>query len=141
MFSVCIDLPKGPSYYPKNIRLQFYISYYKKYYATWMLLEKLCYMKTNISFRDPVIDPSQSFGSRTLFYTISIMPKIFIEDSSNLKHPKNVKSINNTMSSYLVSCRVISSLAIMKRWEKDVFWKIQALGNLKCTKSKNLKSR
>ena len=118
MFSVCIDLPKGPSYYPKNIRLQFYISYYKKYYATWMLLEKLCYMKTNISFRDPVIDPSQSFGSRTLFYTISIMPKIFIEDSSNLKHPKNVKSINNTMSSYLVSCRVISSLAIMKRWEK-----------------------
>ena len=80
-----------------------------------MLLEKLCYMKTNISFRDPVIDPSQSFGSRTLFYTISIMPKIFIEDSSNLKHPKNVKSINNTMSSYLVSCRVISSLAIMKR--------------------------
>ena len=140
MFSVCIDLPKGPSYYPKNIMLQFYIFYYKKYYATWMLLEKLCYMKTNISFGDPVIDPSQSFGSRTLFYTISIMPKIFIEDSSNLKHSKNVKSINNTTSSYLVSCRVISSPATMKRREKDVFWKIQALGNLKCTKSKNLKS-
>ena len=34
------------------------------------------------------------------------MPKIFIKDSSNLKRPKNLKSINNTTISYLVSCRV-----------------------------------
>ena len=73
-----------------------------------MLLEKLCYMKTNINFRDPGTDPRQSVGSRIFFYSITIMPKIFIEDSSNLEHPKNVKSINNTTSSHLVSCREIS---------------------------------
>ena len=33
---------------------QFYICYHKNYYATLMLLEKLCYMKTNINFRDQV---------------------------------------------------------------------------------------
>ena len=33
---------------------QFYICYHKNYYATLMLLEKLCYMKTNIIFRDQV---------------------------------------------------------------------------------------
>ena len=127
MFSVCIDASKGPSYYPQNV------------YATWMLLGKLCYIKTNINFRDPGTDPPQSFGSTTLFYLMSIMPKIFIEDSSNLKHPKNVKSINNTTSSYLDSCRVIFGPATMKGWRKDVFWKIRALGNLKFDKS-NLKS-
>ena len=31
--------------------------------------------------------------------------------------------------------------ATMKGWEKDVFWKIRTLGNLKCSKSNNLKSR
>ena len=29
-----IDPPKGPSYYPQNITLQFYIYYHKNYYAT-----------------------------------------------------------------------------------------------------------
>ena len=52
MFSLCIDAPKGASYYPQNIMLQFYICYHKNYYATLMLLEKLCYMKTNMNFRD-----------------------------------------------------------------------------------------
>ena len=81
-----------------------------------MLLEKLCYMKTNINFRDPGTDPPppQSVGSRTLFYPITIMPKIFIEVPSNLKHPKNVKSINNTTYSHLVSCRVRPRLDTMK---------------------------
>ena len=79
-----------------------------------MFLEKLCYIKTNINFRDPGTDPPQCAGSKTVFYPMSIMPKIFIEDSSNLKHPKNVKSINNTTSSYLVSCRVIFRPATMK---------------------------
>ena len=69
------------------------------------------------------------------------MPQILIEDSGNLKHPKNEKSISNTTVSYLVSCRVIPRLAIMKGWEKEVFWKIHALGNLKCNKSNNLKPR
>ena len=78
-----------------------------------MLLEKLCYIKTNINFRDPGAEPPKSVGSRT-FYLMSIMPKIFIEDSSKLKHPKHVKSINNTTSSYLVSCRVIFKPATMK---------------------------
>ena len=48
MFSLCIDAPKGASYYRQNIMLQFYICY-KNYYATLMPLEKLCYMKTNKS--------------------------------------------------------------------------------------------
>ena len=69
------------------------------------------------------------------------MPKIFIEDSSNLKHPKNAKNLNNTTSSHLVSCRVIPRPATMNGWEKDVFWKVRALGNLKYNKSNNLKSR
>ena len=53
-----------------------------------MLFEKLCYIKTNINFRNSGTDPQQSVGSRTLFYPICIMHKIFIEDSSNLKHLK-----------------------------------------------------
>ena len=54
MFSLCIDAPKGASYYPQNIMLQFYICYHKNYYATLMQLEKLCFMKTNINFKDQV---------------------------------------------------------------------------------------
>ena len=69
------------------------------------------------------------------------MPKIFIEDSGNLKNPKNVKSISNITSSRLVSCCIIPGPATIKGWEKEVFWKILAVGNLKCNKSNNLKSR
>ena len=32
MFSVYIDPPQGPLYYPQNITLQFYIYYHKNYY-------------------------------------------------------------------------------------------------------------
>ena len=66
------------------------------------------------------------------------MPKIFIEDSGNRKHPKNVKSINTT-DSHLVSCCVIPRQATIKEWGKEVFWKIHALGKLKCDQSNNLK--
>ena len=69
------------------------------------------------------------------------MPQILIEDSGNLEHPKNVKSISNTTVSHLVSCRVIPRPATMKGWEKEVFWKMRALGNLKCNKSNNLESK
>ena len=74
MFNLCIDIPKRLSYYPQNITFQFYVS---------------------------GIDRPQSVGSRTLFYPISIMPQILIEDSDNLKHPKGVKSISNTAVSHL----------------------------------------
>ena len=138
IFSLCIDAPKGPSYYPQNFMLQFYTCNHKNYYGTWMLLEKLCYMKTNINFRDqawnrphPYSPPSQSVWTRTLFYPISIMPKTFIEDSDNLKQPKNVKSIDNTTVSHLVSCYIITRPATTKAWEKELFWEISALGNLK----------
>ena len=81
-----------------------------------MLLE--CFLKkrelTQISATTPGTDQPQSVGSRTLFYPISIMLQIFIEDSGNLKHPKNVKSINNSTVSHLVSCRVIPRPATMK---------------------------
>ena len=69
------------------------------------------------------------------------MLQILIEDSGNLKHPKNVKSISNTTVYHLVSCRVIPRPATMKGWEKEVFWKIHALGNLKCNKKNNLESK
>ena len=69
------------------------------------------------------------------------MPQIFIEGSGNLKHPENVKSISNTTVVHLVSCCVIPKPATMKGWEKEVFWKIHVLGNLKCNKSINVKSR
>ena len=49
------------------------------------------------------------------------MPQIFIEDFGNLKHPKNVKSINNTTVSHLVSCLVIPRPATMKGLEKEAF--------------------
>ena len=42
------------------------------------------------------------------------MSQILIEDSGNLKHPKNVKSISNTTASHLDSCRVIPRAATMK---------------------------
>ena len=48
------------------------------------------------------------------------MPKIFLEDSGNLKHPKNVKSIDNTTVYHLVSCRVIPEPATIKGREKVV---------------------
>ena len=80
-----------------------------------MFLEKLCYIKTNINFRDPGTDPPQCAGSKTVFYPMSIMPKIFIEDSSNLKHPKNMENINSITVPHLVSCHIIPRLATMKR--------------------------
>ena len=49
------------------------------------------------------------------------MPKISIENSGNFKHPKNMKNINNTTVSHLVSCRVIPKPATMKGREKKVF--------------------
>ena len=57
------------------------------------------------------------------------MPKIFIDDSGNLKHPKNLKSIN--MVSHLVCCCVIPRTATLKGREKDMFWKIRAIRNVK----------
>ena len=79
-----------------------------------MILEKLCYIKTYINFRDPGTDPSQGVGFRTFFYSMNIMLNTFIEDSSKLKHPKNVKIINNITSSCLISCRAIPRPATMK---------------------------
>ena len=71
-------------------------------------------MKTKLNFRDqawnrypPPPRISQSLELRIVFYPISIMPKIFIEDSGNLKNPKNVKTISNITSSRLVSCCII----------------------------------
>ena len=42
------------------------------------------------------------------------MPQMLIEDSGNLKNPKNLKSINNTTVFHIVSCRVIPKQATMK---------------------------
>ena len=147
MLSVCIDAQKKLSYYPQNIMFQFYICYHKSYYATWMLLEKLSCLnvssktKINLSFGDQAWNklPTKCWV-KDFILPISAMPQIFMVDYGNLEHPKNLKSINNTMISDLNSCRVIPRPA-MKRWKKEVFWKIHSLGNLKCNKSNNLKSK
>ena len=100
---------------------------YVKNYAAWMFHKNenwLKYQGRNLEQTD----------RKVLFYPISIMIQFFIEDSGNLKHPKNVKSIYNSTVSHLASCRVIPRPATMKGWEKEVFWKIHALGNLKCNK-------
>ena len=52
------------------------------------------------------------------FYPVSIVPQIFIEDSSNLE---NLKSINNTSATHLVSCRVIPRPVTEKRLKKEMF--------------------
>ena len=62
------------------------------------------------------------------------MLQIFIEDPGNLKHPKNVKTNNNSTISHLIGCRVIPRSDIVKGWEKGMFWKIRSHGNLKCNK-------
>ena len=62
----------------------------------------------------PGTDRPWSIGSRTIFYPISIMLQISFKDSGNLKHPKNMKSINNTTVYQLFSCRVIPRLDTMK---------------------------
>ena len=150
MFKVSVDAQEGLSYYPENIAFQFYICHHKKLLcylnATRRTMLHECFIKNEnwLKFQGPNLEQTDRkvFGSRTLFYRISIMLQIFIEDSGNLKHPKNVKSINNAMGSDLVSCHVLPGLpAIMKRWEKEVFWKIDALGNLKCNRSNVLKSK
>ena len=133
--------PKRTFILLQNILLQFDICYHETYYATSMPLEKIYYMKTTTNFWDPGTNPLQNVESRTLFYPKIIMPKTFIEDSSNIKHPKNVKDINNSTSSHPVSCFVIPRPATMKGWKKEVFWKTRVLGNLKCNKSNTLKSR
>ena len=49
--------------------------------------------------------------------------------------------LSNTMASHLASCRVIPRPFTMKGWEKEVFWKIPVLGNLKCNKIDNVKPK
>ena len=131
LFSFCIDAQRWASYYLQNIMLQFYICYHKNYYATWTILEKLCHIKSNINFR---ADPQQSVGSKTVFYPIRIMTKIFSKDPGNLITPPYTIT-NNITVSHLVSCREIPRPSTMKEWDKEVFWKIHALGNLKCNQN------
>ena len=48
------------------------------------------------------------------------MPKFFIVDYENLKTPKNVKSINNTTVSHLVSCsRPVLQYQGQLRWKGE----------------------
>ena len=75
MFSVCIDAPRGPSFYLKNIMSQFQICYYS--YLNVSKKGKL----TSISAAKSGTGTLQSAGSMALFYPVSIMLQIFIEDS------------------------------------------------------------
>ena len=77
-------------------------------------------------------------GQGLYFTPQASCPQIFIGDSGNLKHPKNVKNINKTAGSHLFCCCVIPRPATVKEWEKEMFWKVGALWNLKCNKSNDL---
>ena len=91
---------------------------YLKNYATWMFREKG--KLTHISETKPGADLPWGVGSRTLFYPINIILQTFIKDSGNLKHPKNMKSINNATGSHIVSFRVIPKPATVKWWKKEM---------------------
>ena len=66
--------------------------------------------KTTINLRGQAwVIPLQSAGLRALLYPISIMPKIFMEDSGILSLTKNAKTNNNIAGYHLTSCRVISA--------------------------------
>ena len=102
---------------------------YKNYYATWRLLEKLCYLgvsqktRADLSFRD------QAYNRPTTKCWVKDFILTHKHDAPNFnqrfwqpfKHPKNVKSISNTAVFHFVSCRVIPRSATMKVWEKEVF--------------------
>ena len=68
-------------------------------------------MKSKINFRDQSWNRSPA-KCWILFHKHHA--RIFIEDSGKPKHPKNVKSINNTMGFHLVNCRVTPWAATMK---------------------------
>ena len=107
MFSLCIDALKGPTYYPQNIMLQFVI---------------IKTLHENINFRDQAWNrlPAKCWV-KDFILPHKRHAEIFIEDPGNLKHPKNVKSINIAAGSHRVSCRVISRPATIKGREKEVF--------------------
>ena len=126
MFSLCIDVPKGTSCYPQNIMLQFYICYHKNYYATLMLLKKLCFMKININFRDQVWNrpPAKCWNG--------LPAKCWIRDFILLHkyHPPNSyrrfchtlvdwkcktnNCFSNIMGYHLFRCRIISTTSVVQ---------------------------
>ena len=92
-----LNAPKGPSYYPKSIMLQFQICYHSH-------LNDSQKIKTNINFRGQAqVRPP----ARALFYPISIMLQISSDDSGILQLTRNAKTNNNIAGHHLVSRRVI----------------------------------
>ena len=63
---------------------------------------------------------SKMLGQGLCFITASC-PKFLLKILATLKQPKNVKSINDTTVSHLVSCHVIPRPTTIKGREKEVF--------------------
>ena len=113
MFSVYIDAPKGVSYYPQYIMLQFYVCYHKNYYATLMLLEKLCFMKININFRDQVCNkPPAKCWVKYVFHFTPSCSKFLLKILSYFRKLKMQKT-NNIVDYHLVSCHIISATSVV----------------------------
>ena len=65
-------------------------------------------MRTDLNFSDQAWNRlTANCRFKNFNLPLNILPQILIEDSGNLKHPKNVKSISNTTVSHLVSCHVV----------------------------------
>ena len=81
-------------------------------------------MKTDLNFRDQAWNrPTTKCWVKDFILAHKHDAQILIENSGNLKHTENVKSVINTSVSHLVSCRVIPRPANMKGWGKEVvFW-------------------
>ena len=79
-----------------------------------MLFEKLCYIKTNINFRNSGTDPSKVLGQGLYFIPYASCTKFLSKILATLNTLKYEKVYNTTVS-YLVSCHVIARPATMKR--------------------------
>ena len=116
MFSVCIDdPPKRTFILPKNYHVS----------VTSMLSQLLkCIIKTKliqVLETKPGNDPSQSAGSRTLSYPVSIMLQMFTENSVILQETENLKTNSSYVGYHLVSRLVISTLFSLEFYKIKFF--------------------
>ena len=93
--------------------------------VTSMLSQLLkCVIKTkliHISETKPGNDPSQSAGSRTLSYPVSIMLQIFTENSVILQETENLETNSSYVGYHLVSPLVISTLFSLEFYKIKFF--------------------
>ena len=86
-----LNTPKGPSYYPKSIMLQFQICYHSHVNASQET-------KTNLNFRSQVwVRPRPKAWSRALFYPISIMLQSYNMEKRLIKYCQVIQNITQDL--------------------------------------------